>query len=58
MPGAIGVYSNDDPGLAKLPTIMVTAPAAMTAPTLASRTLRFLGATQIEIDARELLEVQ
>ncbi len=43
MPGVIGVFSNDDLGLANFPTIMEMTNAAMTPPMLASGTVRFVG---------------
>jgi carbon-monoxide dehydrogenase large subunit len=43
MPGVIGVYTNDDLGMANFPTIMGMTNAAMTPPMLASGTVRFVG---------------
>jgi len=51
MPGVIGVYTNDDLGMANFPTIMGMTNAAMTPPTLASGTVRFVGEPIIAIVA-------
>jgi len=51
MPGVIGVYSNDDLGLVNLPSIMGMTNAAMTAPMLASGTVRFVGEPIVAIVA-------
>ena len=51
MPGVIGVYTNDDLGMANFPTIMGMTNAAMTPPMLASGTVRFVGEPIIAIVA-------
>ena len=51
MPGVIGVYTNDDLGMANFPTIMGMTNAAMTAPMLASGTVRFVGEPIVAIVA-------
>ncbi len=43
MPGVIAAYTNDDLGLAKLPTIMEMTNAAMVPTVLASGTVRYVG---------------
>jgi carbon-monoxide dehydrogenase large subunit len=51
MPGVIGVYTNDDLGMANFPTIMGMTNAAMTPPMLASGTVRFVGEPIVAIVA-------
>jgi carbon-monoxide dehydrogenase large subunit len=51
MPGVIAVYTNDDLGMANFPTIMGMTNAAMTAPMLASGTVRFVGEPIVAIVA-------
>ncbi|MFI5035106.1 MAG: xanthine dehydrogenase family protein molybdopterin-binding subunit [Acidimicrobiales bacterium] len=66
-PGVLGVYTNDDLGLANRPTVMGMTNAAMTAPILASGTVRFVGepivaivaeTREIAADATELVVVE
>ena len=66
MPGVIGVYTNDDLGLARRPTVMGFTPEALTATVLASGTVRYVGepivaivaeTREIAADATELVVV-
>ncbi len=51
MPGVIGAYTNDDLGLAKLPTIMEMTNEAMVPTVLASGTVRYVGEPIVAIVA-------
>ena len=66
LPGVIGVYTNDDLGLARRPTVMGFTPEALTATVLASGTVRYVGepivaivaeTREIAADATELVVV-
>jgi aerobic carbon-monoxide dehydrogenase large subunit len=56
MPGVIAVYTNDDLGLAKLPTVMNMTPDSMTQTLLASGTVRFVGEPIVAVvaESREM----
>jgi len=58
MPGVLVVYTNDDLGLPKFPTIMGMTNEAMTPPMLASGTVRYVGEpiAAIVAESREIAE--
>jgi len=58
MPGVLAVYTNDDLGLPKFPTIMGMTNEAMTPPMLASGTVRYVGEpiAAIVAESREIAE--
>jgi carbon-monoxide dehydrogenase large subunit len=56
MPGVVAVYTNEDLGMARMPTIMGMTNEAMTAPMLASGTVRYVGEPIVAIvaESREI----